>query len=282
MTTQDPAPGTPGATATPPTTTITPPTQAPAGAGVQSLDDDPEADGAPRRRFEISEVGLKARLDRAKRQAAEEARAAVLAELGITDKAQLTKEREEAKALREAQEKAERERMTREEQLSKDLEAERAKREKAEATSQQATRTATYAQEDARITQIAIRHVDASSSVKVKAAKIEFSDYVERLTEAQRARLSEASIDRWFRRFIKDNPDFAPRAAEPPAGAPAPKPPVTRPIHAPAPKAPRAATPQSQDPTMGANGKTTLPGKPNSMNKQELRDHLKKRGQRGW
>lgn len=278
-------PGTPGAQATqaptPPTatTSVEPPAQV-------LDDDDPDAQvqPSPRKRIEISEAGLASRLERAKRQAADEARAAVYRELGIETPDKLKAEREELQKLKDEQEKAKREKLSREEQLNADLEAERAKRAKAEQDLQAARQTSTYAQQDALITQIAIRHVDPTSRVKVSAAKVAFSDYVQTLSKDQRARLSEAAIDRWFRRFVRQEPDFAPKApVAPTSAAPAASTtPVRKPISSPTPPRPPAPGAQPKDPTIGANGKTTLPGRPNSMNRKELREHLAKIGQKPW
>lgn len=279
MALQDDAPGTPGAT-TQPDPNATTPEHADAGADA----------GSTVQRFEMTTAALNARLERARRQGEQEARAKVLAELGVKSPEELQAERKRLAELQAEREKAEREKMTREEQLAKDLEAERAKRAKLEAELQAASSKATFAQEDSRITQIAMKYV-APSAIKLKAAKIAYAEYVASLTDAQRKRLNEAATDRWFRRFIKQEPDFARNsaaaaapatspapAAKPAAAAPAARKPISSPTQRQAP-APASA---SKNPSVTATGKTPKPGLPNSMNQKELREYMAAQKISGW
>lgn len=138
------------------------------------------------------------------------------------------------------------------------------------------------AQQAAKINSLAINHI---SPKWLKYATNEFRDYVLSLTPAQQKILDDKRIAKWFADFAKQEPTCAlepPKAPEPalPAAPPVakpPAPPAARPPLlagarppglGPKPNAP----PASNDPFAGL---TPLPGKPNSMNKDQLRAYAK-------
>jgi len=274
-----------------------PPAQAttgePAGANPPTTGEPAEGaasggEGEPegKAKITLTEEAFASRLDRAKRQAERDARAAVLRELGIEDPKSLETERAELRALREAREKAEREKLTKEQKLEADLEAERQKREALETQLRQVKTESVYDKQDAMIQGIGARHIDPGFW---KYARNDFVEYVSGLTPAQTARLTEKDIDRWFAKFAREKPAFALRQPEPPKEGDAAEPPKPRrrPITTTTPAA-RVATPpnprggQSADPSLSPEGKTFRPGQPNSMTRAEARAELKRRGIRGW
>lgn len=262
-----------------------PPTTGEPAEGAASGD---EGDPEGKAKITLTEEAFASRLDRAKRQAEREARAAVLRELGIEDPKSLETERAELRTLREQAEQAEREKLTKEQKLEADLEAERRKREALETQLRQVKTESVYDKQDAMIQGIGARHIDPGFW---KYARNDFVEYVSTLTPAQTARLGEKDIDRWFAKFAREKPAFAVRQPEPPKkegdDAAEPPKPRRRPITTTTPAA-RVATPpnprggQSADPSLSPEGKTFRPGQPNSMTRAEARAELKRRGIRGW
>ena len=53
----------------------------------------------------------------------------------------------------------------------------------------------------------------------LKTAKVEFGEYVDGLTKGQLAELDQKKIDKWFRDYAKENPEFAPKASATPKTA---------------------------------------------------------------
>jgi len=252
-------PATPPAAATPPAT----PTNGGNGSRAAAPTDEP----------------LAARLERARRKARED----VLRELGVDDPTKVKADLAELARLRTEREKADREKMTREQQLQADLEKERKTREELEAKLHEEAVARVYERQDNLIIDIARRHVDGSTKLKLDTARRAFAEYVEELPKQQVARMNERDIDRWFAKFVKDNPWLAPTTPAPAAPPPAPvrKPITTTTPAAKAKPAPPPAPP-STDPTTNPQGKTFKPGQPNSMSRAEVTAELKRRGMRGW
>ncbi len=143
------------------------------------------------------------------------------------------------------------------------------------------------AQQDAHIKGIAINHI---SPRWLKYSMGEFRDYVLSLPVGEQKKLDERRIGKWFVEFAKKEPTVAleppkapvvePPAAPPAPPAPAPPAPPQRQVLAAGARPPGAGTKPNVPPTPADPfaGKTPLPGKPNSMNKQELRDYAKANG----
>lgn len=253
-------------------------------------DDDGDVDTDPKQAsITLSEEAFASRLERAKRQAQAEARAALLRELKIADPKDLEGERTELQTLREKQAAAEREKLTKEQQLAADLEAERAKRAALENQLREVKTSSVYDKQDSMIQSIGLKHINPDFW---KYARADFVEHVQSLTPQQTARFGEKDIERWFVKFAREKPAFATPKA-PPGGTDADvdeadeKPKVRRrPITTAKPAARVAAPPSpsrgSQDPAANPEGKTFRPGQPNSMSKHEVNAELKRRGINSW
>lgn len=138
--------------------------------------------------------------------------------------------------------------------------------------------------QDVLISSLASKYVKPSL---LKAAKVEFGEYVDSLTQTQMKALKQADIDKWFAKFVKDNPDYKPAApavaktAEELAAekaerdkARAPVVPPKRPVGAPArPGARPAPTPAAKTGKGFFNGKSIK-----ELNKAELAAYRKSLG----
>lgn len=138
--------------------------------------------------------------------------------------------------------------------------------------------------QDVQISSIASKHVAPKF---LKTAKIELGEYIETLTKAQLADFDQKKIDKWFRDFVKENPEFAPKA--PAAAAKTPEeielekkkaataavPPKRAPIGA-----PRGTTVRRPPTTtQAAEGKGTYKGKKvKDLTAAELREYKKSIG----
>lgn len=148
------------------------------------------------------------------------------------------------------------------------------------------------AEQDAKIRSLAVAHIQPKW---LKYAMNEFRDYVMSLSPEDQKKLDERRTTRWFAELAKreqvisleqSTPAATPPAA-PPATPPAPPasttpavPPLQRRPLLPAGARPAGAPPKpnAAPPVDPLAGKTPLPGKPNSMNRQELRDYAKREG----
>lgn len=139
--------------------------------------------------------------------------------------------------------------------------------------------------QDVLITGLASKYVGPKF---LKLAKVEFGEYVDGLTKAQLKELTQPAIDKWFAKFVKENPEYKPaapavaktaeeiaeeeklRAARPPAVPPrrapvgAPRPGARPPVPAPRPasgpgihagKKVKDMTPKELDAFYKANGR---------------------------
>jgi phage terminase Nu1 subunit (DNA packaging protein) len=204
----------------------------------------------------------------------------VLRELGIEDPSKYKSEREELAKLRSEREKAERAKLTREQALQADLAKERAQRESIEAQLRESQTARVYDRQETQIQSIVGRHILPS---RYKYARTDFIEYLSGLSKRQIARLTERDIDRWFARFAKDNPDFAIARPEEPPEETKPKSSTRKPVNS-SPSAAKPAPPPAAtntDPSV-VDGKTFRPGQPNSMNKHEVKQAMKRLGLRGW
>lgn len=219
----------------------------------------------------------------------------LLAEFGVEDpqafKAQREKERQELEAHRKREEAAKRARMSEVEKAKADLEAERKLREQLQRDIEQEREGRASDQQEIVVRgkmgkYIAPDHVDYVA--------FRFAKHVTDLGKTNPAEvdtIDEAYLEKWFKEFAKKHPAFALQ------GQGAPTAPVravagTRPTNGTAPRTatvtplqrPMGTTVQPRRPapvtpaTQLATAKTPRPGQPNSMNKQELAEHMRKQG----
>lgn len=127
----------------------------------------------------------------------------------------------------------------------------------------------------------------------LKTAKVEFGEFVDTLTKKQLEELDQKRIDKWFRDYAKENPEFAPKGtapaktqeeidAEEKARKAAGTPPKRVAIGA-----PRGAVqrrPVVATPPQAQTGKDTWKGKKvKDLNRAELAEFKKSRGMKpGW
>jgi hypothetical protein len=244
----------------------------------------------------IPERVISVRLKQASEKAKAEALLAhrrELAELGIEDVSKFKQEREAQKKklqdLEAAEERRQRESMTEQERLKKDLEIANAKIAEltTELTSLQTT--SLRREQDEILSAIALKYV--SPKYVSMAVRHAFKEYVNTLTAEELEKLdgNRQEIDRWFRRWARDNPELAASQGETQqaaadaaaklkddaakAAAAKPKIIVRRPItNGAGPKgAPPPASVTGGTPSLA--GKTPLPGRPNSMTKAEVKQY---------
>lgn len=224
-------------------------------------------------------------------------------EYGTEDAAEVAKIRakrkEDADRLQRFQSEEEtrtREAMTAQQKLEADLAAERAKREGLEAQLRDMRESAAVSQQTTQLTEIAAKVIDPDL---VEDALGRFQRHLRGLDVDQIKRLTPRAIERWFAKLVEDRPKFklqpvaapagtpdrAPAAVAPPAAAPAK--PVPRRVPLATSTAARGGVPRARPPAGPADpsvvgGKDVRPGRPNSMNRQELNEHLRARGLRPY
>ncbi len=205
---------------------------------------------------------------------------------------------EEYRRLKAEKEERERSTMTEQQKLQADLD-----RQKAENTAQ-AARIAVlesehaYLSQDLRLRPIIDVHVRPRMA---KYAQIEFAGYLKTLTDDQVEALTERQIDKWFKKFVEENPEFAKEGGKAEAGkagegatgdagkaaaagtAGAGKAaPVVRKVFATTSRVRPGGPVENAGKGGGLEGKTPRPNQPNSMNKAELREHQRKLGIKPW
>lgn len=146
-------------------------------------------------------------------EAAKERRTVLIEEYGTADEAEIAKIKDQRKkdadeliAKRKADEDKRQAEMTESEKLKEqlrvqglELEAEKSK-----------TKTTAQRLEEEKQDRIITGHASKHFATKyVKAAKVEFAEYVEGLTKAQLAELTPEKIDKWFAKYAKENPALA-------------------------------------------------------------------------
>jgi hypothetical protein len=150
----------------------------------------------------------------------------------------------------------------------------------------EAKSTVAVERQDVLINGIAVKHVAAKF---VKVANVDLAAHVESLTKKQQAELTPESIEKWFKAYVKENPEFkipAPAVAKTPeeleaeakerAARPPAVPPKRAPIGAPRPGA-RPPTPAPRP----ATGPGVFKGKTiKQMNKKEFADYMKSQGRK--
>lgn len=223
----------------------------------------------------VTRSAMLERVDRARKTERETAKkeqdAFFMEHYGTTDRAEVAKMRADAKKLEEAAEKRKREEMTEIDRHRADLAKERKLREVAEAESAKLRRRYAHDRQDARIKGIATDHVSDGSA---DFATWKFAKYVSELGEEQVKAMDEKAVAKWFVTFVKDNPSHARAPGDPGKRKPATRKPLTT---GPAPGGKPPPTPSGGG-TGNLAGKTPRPGQPNSMNRGELRQHLKQKG----
>lgn len=252
---------------------------------------------------DLPEDALLKRLDTAKRQGGEEAVNALLKELGLESVDALKATAAEAKKLRDAEDARKRAQMTETDRLKSDLTKRDEELARARAKIAELEEGHAASETEVVVSRIAAKYVDPEMYLY---AAHEFRQHVREL-ERQKIDLDEtvdeAYVDKFFRGLVKRKPKLAAAPAapaskpedppKPPAGAAPPKPapkPAPRPVPAPARRPlsfggpPRGAAPPAPPapPGTSINGKDVRPGRANSMNKAELREHLKGKGMKSW
>lgn len=124
----------------------------------------------------------------------------------------------------------------------------------------------------------------------VKLLKVELATHYRTLPKREQERFDEKQVDRFVRDWAKENPDYCKKAAPNGGQQAQQRQTVKKPLGTQAQQRATATTTsqqQNQRPVGSqqvppdvdpATGKTTRPGQPNSMNKQELRAWAKKNG----
>ncbi len=249
----------------------------------------PAPPAAPARRSNALSDEEKARLndhkDREKRRLLRE-------EYGTDDEAEVARIRLERKkkldehdALVAAEAERKRSQMSEVEQLQAEVASLKSENEDLKRQLAETKKDVVAKEQDSRIQGIAIKHVRLD---RVKYAKQEFREYVVKLTDVEKRRLNEVTIDKWFKKFATDNPDMAlgapaapPPAATPPVPAAAPPaapaagaPPLRRVLPAGGAR-PVVPVPRQAAPADPFAGKTMKPGLPNSMTPKEVREYAK-------
>ncbi len=118
-----------------------------------------------------------------------------------------------AEELEAEQEKKRLESLSEKDRLAEELRVERAQRaeekSKLERERDVARQSLEVERQDVLITSLASKYVKPSL---LKAAKVEFGEYIDTLTQTQMKALKQPDIDKWFAKFVKDNPDYKPAA----------------------------------------------------------------------
>ncbi len=196
-------------------------------------------------------------------------------ELGVEDPATVKQQLAELAQLKQLQQEAERAKLSELDRYKADIADRDAKLAALNAELVQEREKATYANQDAQVRSLA---AEVIAPRFIKAARVDFAEYLGSLSPAQQKRITEREVKAWFSKYAKENPDFAAQAGTPAAGgtkttpAAGAKPVVRRPLsNGVSPRGPGAAsiTPGS-DPSV-AGGKTVKPGKANSMSREEVR-----------
>lgn len=202
--------------------------------------------------------------------------------------AQMKADAEEARKLREDADKKKLSEMSENERLKTELETERRQRaeEKArlEAERDTARNTLETERQGAVVRGLASRHIAPKF---IKTAEVALGEHVEKLSKTQLAAFDEEAINKWFVKYAKENPEFAPPKApaaktpeeieaEKKAAARANPPPRRAPVGAPR----HAARPPAPAPRP-ASGPGTFKGKAiRDLTKTELNEYYKSKGMR--
>lgn len=195
------------------------------------------------------------------------------------------KNQQELERLRQKDAEAERAKMSETERLSADITALREENKQLKDQVAKAREEALTERQNSAVKQAAIRHRIRAKPAVLRVVLAEFAAHYLSLTNTERRRFAsqpeaERMLERWMGRFAKENPEMceaAPAAAadkpeERPAAIAQPRPAVRRPVGTQRPAAPPAArsATTARSPDMDENGKTTLPGRPNSMTRAEV------------
>jgi len=224
---------------------------------------------APTLAKDVPNEALQARLQRVKRREREK----LLADLGITEPSKHKAAMDELAKLRAEKEERERESMTREQALDADLAKEREKSTALEKQLLELHRANIAREQEKRVQDVASKYLTPKG---YKYARVDYIEYLSGLTKSERARVSSASIDRWFQDFARENPEFAIAA---PSDEQGDRPPAKQRPTPPTKHAQRvrkvAPTPvvDAADASL-INGKTARAGRANSMTKQDINDAL--------
>jgi TolA-binding protein len=221
------------------------------------------------------------------------------AEYGTTDPTEIKRiqdlrnsQLEEYKTLKAAADEANRAAMSEQERLATDLNTANAKIEELNAQISEMQTGQVVNDQTQKLQGIASEHINPKM---VRYALIDFQKHVIELPPEEVKRLTPRAVERWFKKFAEDNPEFKlppPATTTPLSGSPAvvetPAPVVKTPVRrvgmttSTAPKGGAPSTkPKSPEPGAVA-GKVIKPGQENSMSKQELNTYLRSIGRKPW
>ena len=223
---------------------------------------------------------LTKRLEVERKRGQEEARKALLAELGIEDpnafKTTREQQQKELQQCRQAEEKRKREQLSERERLLQDIEAEKKRAAEAETKLRDLQDQISTTEQQQMLESIASKHIHGPFVRAV--VSYEFRQHIKALQKTDPNALNELdekAIDRWFRDFARENADYQKREEQKEKEAPKEQPkivrrPITtgRPVQIP--------TSRPVDPT--TQGKTFRPNQPNSMTRAEVKEALAKQG----
>lgn len=199
---------------------------------------------------------------------------------------------QKAKAQKADEMEAEREKaklaeLTENERLKRELETERQQRadekKRLETERDREREARELQQQDLQITGLATKHIAPKF---LKTAKVDFNEYVEKLSKTELAALDDKAITKWFAEYAKNNPEFAPQKPAPAktqeeidkeakARAREITPVKRAPIGAPRGAAPRTPPPAARPLT----GPGTYKGKKvKDLNRKELAEYAKTQG----
>lgn len=230
----------------------------------------PGGEQRPRPRVDdLSDEVLEARLQRERRKGREETLAGLLGKFGAKDEAELEARVRAADALSSENEKKKRSEMSELEQVRADLAATRAENERLKTEKQSAEEARTAVEQEQVFRRACAKHVDPSMA---DAALMLLARHVrQKVEESPDEEFSERDAERFFRALVAKNAKFSPSA-----------PPARKPVSTGAapPSPPPGSPPAGAAPAGGGtlNGKTVLPGRPNSMSPAELAQYAKSRG----
>lgn len=171
---------------------------------------------------------------------------------------ELAQQFEEAKKLKEADDRRRREALTTQQRLEEDLAKERSARAAAEQRIQALKQQEDVNRERRRVQYLAGKYVDPAS---VEYAMIKWAKEAQNLPRKQLARTTDGDLEKWFKDFARSNP----KHAKPQVARPQPVQAKTGPTNGPGP-AQRPNTAKTVSPQV----KTARPGQPNTMTKAEI------------
>ena len=220
--------------------------------------------------YETDEKGyIKIPASSFKRRLNKYSKAELKAAFGTTDVDDIKARLDEHGKLKAKSEEERRKQLAKEEQLAEDLRKEQDARKRAEMTAAKLAEDREYRDADQAVRRSASKYI--ANERFLKLAVYEFGEYVsDELDESEANALTPADVDKWFKKYSEDNPDFSKqqqgkskeekpkeKRAMSVGGGESNVEPKSLPTH---------------------NGKTPRPGQSNSMTDKEYKDFLATHG----